>query len=404
MRPFSLLIKPASGDCNLQCNYCFYTRKCALFPDTARHRMTTEVLERTIASYMATSQPTYSFGWQGGEPTLMGLDFYRHAVALQQRFGSRGALVANGFQTNATLLDDAFASFLAAYNFLVGVSLDGPADLHDQYRRHAAGRGSHADVMRGIDCLRRAKVEFNILILVSAANVGHARTVYRNLTDQGLLFHQYIPCVEMQADGSPAPYTITASDWGQFLCDLFDVWHPADARRVSIRNFDAILAKLVDGQDAVCTMARNCCQYVVVEHNGNVYPCDFFVEPELLLGNVIRDDWPGMSASPVYREFGARKARWHPACDDCEFVTLCQGDCLKHRVPAGSPTVSCSHLCAGWKQFFAHTLPRFHQLAGQIRAQRRAVVLPRGAPSVAVGRNAPCPCGSGRKFKQCCGR
>ncbi|MCD6351935.1 MAG: radical SAM protein, partial [Armatimonadetes bacterium] len=208
MKPFTLLIKPTSADCNLRCSYCFYLPKAALYPEQPRHRMSPEVAERMIASYLATDQPQYVFGWQGGEPTLMGLDFFRLVTELQMRYGKPGAGVSNGLQTNATLITDDFARHLARYNFLVGVSIDGPAELHDHWRKTAAGKGSHAAVLRGMEALRRQGAEFNALVLVNSVNVSHARDVYHYLRDElGLLFQQYIPCVEFDEHGQPLPWT-----------------------------------------------------------------------------------------------------------------------------------------------------------------------------------------------------
>lgn len=417
MRSFSLLIKPASGDCNLACEYCFYQDKWRLYPAAARHRMSPEVLERMIASYMATRQASYVFGWQGGEPTLMGLDFFRQVTDLQVRHAPRGATIANGLQTNATLIDDAFAAHLAQYQFLLGVSLDGPPEIHDRFRRTHDGRGSHADVWRGIEALRRHAVEFNILVLVSQANVREARTVYRYLRDAGFLFHQYIPCVEVDTEGRLQPYAIDGEAWGGFLCELFDEWRSAgDERRVSIRHFDSLLELLVHGRANVCTLGRDCCQYLVVEYNGDLYPCDFFVDQRLRIGNLQDMAWEAALQSPVYREFGAQKSRWNDACRDCSCLDLCSGDCLKHRLTGPAPDPHrLSWLCAGWKRFLTHARPGFQELAAQVRreqeAERRlgAVALAaaqatRPPSGAAPHRNDPCPCGSGRKYKQCCGK
>ena len=408
MRPFSLLVKPASADCNLNCEYCFYLEKCSLFPESRRHRMSDAVLERMVRTYLATAQPVYSFGWQGGEPTLMGQAFFERVVALQQQHGRAGASVSNGLQTNGTLLDPAFTDFLARYRFLVGCSLDGPPAIHDRYRHSRGGRGSHAAVMRGIRNMRASGVEFNILVLVSQANVRRAREVYRYLVDQDFLYHQYIPCVEFNPAGDRMPFAISGPEWGEFLCELFDAWAADDTRRVSIRHFDSVLSKIVDAQDTVCCMSENCCQYFVVEHNGNVYPCDFFVEPHLKLGNVMTDEWESLQRSPVYAEFGRRKCRWHPDCGDCEYLQLCNGDCIKHRNPAFHGPENLSVLCGGWKQFYAHTMDRFAALGQSIRDERRRAaqtfeLAGVSAGSGPVGRNDPCPCGSGRKYKRCCG-
>lgn len=409
MKPFSLLIKPASGDCNLRCAYCFYLCKRALFPDSTRHRMSPATLERLVRSYLETDQPQYTFGWQGGEPTLMGLDFYREVVALQRRYGRPGARVANGLQTNATLIDDRWGAFLAEHQVLVGCSLDGPAEVHDRYRVTAGAHGSHAEVLRGIRCLQRQGAEFNVLVLVSQANVREARRVYRYLTDQGFLHQQYIPCVEFDGDGALQPYAITAADWGAFLCELFDTWHPADVRRVSIRHHDALVAKVVDHADVMCTVSRSCCQYFVVEHNGHVYPCDFFVDPEHRLGTLDTHTWPELLALPAYQAFGCRKTAWAPACASCAYLEWCQGDCPKHRHPLGPTPMARSHLCEGWLRFYAHAAPALRALGADVQRGRNhhaamlAAALPPRRPAPVGGRNAPCPCGSGRKYKHCCG-
>ncbi len=406
MKPFSLLIKPAGADCNLQCEYCFYRSRGALYPATARHRMSDEVLQRLVAGYMATDQPQYVFNWQGGEPTLLGVEFFRRVTELQMRYGKPGAVVANGLQTNATLLDDEFAEHLARYRFLVGVSIDGPAEIHDRYRVGPGGRGSHQQVLRGIECLRRNHVDFNALVLVTSANVGRAKEVYHYLCDLGIRHHQYIPCVEFNPDGRPLPFTITGRQWGEFLCELFDEWRKADTYRVSVRLFDSIVTMMVEGRHNVCHMGTNCCEYFVVEHNGDVYPCDFFVERELLLGNICSDSWESLQTAGKYVEFGRQKARWNSKCSRCDYLRFCAGDCLKHRLYNGDNPRTLSWLCEGWMQFYGHALGPLSQIASDIARERQrghAVNRSGEAGTVKVGRNDPCPCGSGKKFKHCCG-
>jgi uncharacterized protein len=404
-QPFSLLIKPASADCNLRCSYCFYRDHATFYPETPRHRMSDTVLEATVRGYMATAQPTYQFGWQGGEPTLLGVDFFRRAVQYQQRFGRGGASVANGLQTNATLITDELAALLAEYRFLTGVSLDGPGYLHDRYRQAADGRGSHAEVLAGIRRLETRQAEFNLLVLVSAANVGEPAAVYHYLCEHGWLHHQYIPCVEPDARRRLLPFSISAAAWGEFLCRLFDIWYPADTRRVSIRLFDSVLALLVDGARTICPFGSTCCQYFVVEYNGDVFPCDFFVEKRWGLGNVLTDAWETVQPSPIYQRFGEQKSCWHVECGVCTWQWICQGDCLKHRLcVAGGEPRQLSHLCAGWRLFFEHTMPRFRALATVVTAERRRAAANRvPPPGRDPGRNEPCLCGSGRKYKRCCG-
>jgi uncharacterized protein len=406
-QPFSLLIKPASADCNLRCSYCFYLGHGAYYPETPRHRMSNEVLEGMVRGYLGTAQPTYQFGWQGGEPTLLGVDFFRRVVDCQQRFGRNGASVANGLQTNATLISDDLARLLSEYRFLTGVSLDGPRNLHDTYRLSADGRGSHADVLAGIRRLESHRAEFNILILVSAANVREAATVYHYLCDHGWLYHQYIPCVEPDERRHLLPFSVSAEAWGDFLCGVFDCWYPTDTRRVSVRLFDSVLALLVDGARNICPFGAHCCQYFVVEYNGDVYPCDFFVERPLRLGNVATAAWETLQQSPAYRAFGEQKSRWHSRCDTCPWQWICQGDCLKHRLCAGGGDPrQLSALCAGWQRFYEHTMPRFRVLAEEVLKERRHEAASQTVwrPGNDPGRNDLCPCGSGRKFKRCCGR
>lgn len=409
LKPFTLLIKPASADCNLRCDYCFYLDKCRLYPETTVHRMTDEVLEKLIRGYMATEQPVYAFGWQGGEPTLMGVDFFRQVTRFQEACGRPGSRVGNGLQTNATLITEELAEHFSLYRFLLGCSLDGPADIHDQYRRAIGGKPTQAKVLEGLETLKRHHVEFNILTLVSQSNVHRPLDVYRYLVDQGFLFHQYIPCVEFDEQGTVLPFSIDGPEWGTFLCKIFDEWYDRDRYRVSIRYFDGILSRMVDRTATVCHLDSNCCQYFVIEHNGDVYPCDFFVEPSLKLGNVMDTSWPEMIESKTYKQFGSQKARWNRACRTCDCLDLCRGDCLKHRLYNGHSPLNLSYLCAGWKHFIRHTRDRFEVLAEEIRERRRAEGrLTNGLkrPSekkLKVGRNDPCPCGSGRKFKKCCG-
>jgi uncharacterized protein len=407
MRPFSLLIKPASADCNLRCEYCFYLEKCHLYPDVKRHRMSDEVLEQLVKSYMATAQPNYAFAWQGGEPTLMGVEFFRKVTALQENYGHSGAVVANGLQTNATLIDDELAQHLAQYRFLLGCSLDGPEEVHDRYRLTIGGKPSHAKVVKGLETLKRHGVEFNILVLVSRANVRQAAEVYQYLIRQGLFYHQYIPCVEFDAEGNLLPFAIDGDEWGEFLCNIFNEWYPRDIQRVSVRHFDSILQKMVDGTANVCTIGRNCCQYFVVEYNGDIYPCDFFVEKPLKLGNVMDTNWDEALVSKTYRDFGAQKTQWNPECRSCDCLNYCSADCLKHRVYAGNPPQNLSMLCAGWQQFIRHTRGPFHEIAENINAQRQKEknsMQQTASKPASIGRNAPCPCGSGKKHKKCCGR
>lgn len=397
MKPFSLLIKPASADCNLRCDYCFYLDKAGLYPESPRHRMPDEVLERLIASYMSTSQPQYQFGWQGGEPSLMGNGFFRKAASLQQKHGRPGAEVANGLQTNATLISDELAATLSHYKFLAGVSLDGPRKIHDRFRKHPGGRGSHAEVLKGIETLRKHNVEFNALTLVNSENVKKGAEVYNYLKSLGIFFHQYIPCVEFDDRGGLMPYSIKGPEWGDFLLEIFEEWIKKDTRRVSVRLFDSVLNLMVLDRRTSCSMAADCRQYFLVEYNGDVYPCDFFVEPGKKLGSIMEDDWESLLNSSRYIEFGRQKSRTNRKCSSCAELDFCMGDCPKHRIRPGGAGKNLSALCRGWEKFYRRALPEFRKISAELKREHDGEHSP-------PARNSPCPCGSGAKYKKCCGK
>jgi len=369
LRPFSLLIKPASADCNLSCDYCFYSNRFSLYPCNRehRHRMAYATVVQLIRGYLNTDQPEYVFCWQGGEPTLMGEKFFQKVMKLQLKHRRKHSIITNALQTNATLLTDSFAKFLAKYNFLVGISLDGPPAIHDRYRRYKKKHGSHADAMRGIGYLTKYRADFNILTLVSSANVHKGRQLYTYLRDLGFCYHQYIPCVEFDKKGSLLPFGITAEQWGDFLCQIFDEWYAHDTRSVSIRLFDSIINYLVMNIKTVCQMSEDCCQYFVVEFNGDVYPCDFFVEPALNLGNINTTSWDQLIQSKTYINFGDQKSRRHATCESCNHLPYCAGDCLKHRFYRSKNPADLSWLCQGLKSFYDHALPGFTKLAQQIK-------------------------------------
>ena len=394
--PFSLLIKPAGADCNLRCKYCFYIDH--LENKNDRPRMSEEVLKKLIVSYMGTPQPQYSFGWQGGEPTLMGLDFFKKVVEFQRLYGQRRR-VTNGLQTNGTLITDEMAAFFAKYKFLLGVSLDGPEHLHDHFRKNMGGKPTHSAVIRGIEHLKNNKVEFNILTLVNSKNVKHVSEIYQYFVDKGFFYLQYIPCVEFNDKGELEPYSVTGEQWGYFLCEIFDIWIERDTDLVSVRLFESIMAYLIDKQHIVCYMDNNCCQYFVVEHNGDIFPCDFHVDEELKLGNIETGGWDEFFESNVYQDFGKKKAIWNKKCNSCQFLEFCHGDCLKMRTGGFKSPTTESHLCEGWIKFYSHALPKLKELAKRFEKRREIVSSP---SSSKIGRNVQCPCGSGKKFKNCC--
>lgn len=366
MRPFSLLLKPASADCNLDCDYCFYLEKKDLYPGSKTHRMKDEVLEAVIRGYMNTPQPVYSMIWQGGEPTLMGGTFFEKVIALQKHWGRKGARISNSIQTNGTKITRNLATHLGRYRFLAGCSLDGPPEMHDRFRRTKGGKETHSLVMRGIRTLRQHLVPVNILVLVSAANVEKPLTLYRYLKSKGFTHLQFVPCVEFDPGGRPLPCSIDANQWGVFLNRIFDEWFDQDKTTISVRLFESILSTLVYGRTPDCGFGARCDQYFVVEHNGDIYPCDFFVEKKYKIGNVLELTWEEALNSPVFQNFAAGKSQWNVECDPCDFQRFCMGDCLKHRLQPGQGPQGLSWLCPGWKRFYTHSLGRLRTLARDI--------------------------------------
>ena len=276
MTPFTLLIKPSGSDCNLDCSYCFYKNRS---PDvgTGRQRMTEQVLEKLIKDYLRPGFPVAGFAWQGGEPTLMGLDFYKKAVELQKKYASPNQQVSNSLQTNAILLDEKWCQFLHDNNFLVGISIDGPACFHDYYRIDHAGKGTFDKVISAIEICREYKVEFNVLVLLNNKNVEHPDELFDFFIKKGIGYLQFIPCVEIDpVTNKIAQFSISPAQYGKFLCRLFDRWADYGPTKLSIRDFESILSFCLTGRGTLCTFDRQCSQYIVVEHNGDCFPCDFF--------------------------------------------------------------------------------------------------------------------------------
>jgi uncharacterized protein len=360
MEPFSLLLKPASADCNLRCDYCFYLEKSSLYPGSGKRRMTDQTLRTVLERYFETTQPVYSMIWQGGEPTLMGEPFYKRVVDLQKKLAPRGAHIANALQTNATLIKNDLAAHLAKYRFLVGCSIDGPADLHDAHRRTRTRRNSHARAVQGVRTLQAAGVPVNAVVLVSATNVSAPLKVYRHLLELGIRHIQFVPCVESDSSGRPLPFSIDGKTWGEFLLAVFEQWHAAHRGLVFIRNFDSVMAKMAGLADTECRLCNRCDQYLVVEHNGDVYPCDFYVGTEMKLGNVSYDSFEAMRERPLYSSFSTAKQSIPTGCTTCEHASLCMGDCPKFR--SGKQRQGVSILCSGWQHFFQEARGRLESL------------------------------------------
>jgi len=422
LRAFHVMAKPTGAQCNLECDYCFFLKKDRLYPDS-NFRMSDQMMETYVRQTIEGHRvPEVTISWQGGEPTLMGLDFFRRAVKVEKKYIKPGMRVENTFQTNGILIDEEWCRFFNENNFLIGLSLDGPRHLHDAYRHDKAGKSVFDKVVRAARLMQKHNVEFNILCTVNAMNSQHPLEVYRFFRDElEASYLQFIPIVERdnktgyQEGTRVTDRTVNPDQYGRFLIAIFDEWVRRDVGIMFVQFFDSVLASYVRGHSTLCILTPTCGESVALEHNGDLYSCDHFVEPRCLLGNISQTPLPELVASDAQRSFGRAKSDTLPKyCRECKFLFTCYGECPKNRVltsPDGEPGLN--WLCAGLKAFFEHVdrpmqimadlLRRGHYANGimKILAQEEGRSIPR---EYKVGRNDPCPCGSGEKYKKCHGR
>jgi len=369
----SVLVKPAGPDCNMACSYCFYLQKSELFKKSKIHRMNEKILREMVRQVLAYGGREISFGWQGGEPTLMGLEFFQKAVAFQQEYG-RGQSVANGLQTNGILINNKWARFLKEYRFLIGLSLDGPEHVHDHYRMLKNGQGSWKTVMDKAKVLLDTGVEVNALTVVNDYSVKFPEEIYKFHKSSGLNHMQFIPCVEPDpADPNrAAPFSVSAEEYGRFLIVLFDLWMSDFVDGIPttfIRLFDSIFFNYVELPPPLCILSHTCGDYVVIEHNGDVFSCDFFVEPDWKLGNIKKGNISDMLNSPRQDQFGRQKATRPKECDACQWLQYCWGGCIKDRMQDQQDKGS-NHFCQAYKQFYQHADSTLTQLAQKWKKQQ----------------------------------
>jgi uncharacterized protein len=474
-----VMAKPIGPICNLDCEYCYYLHKEELYPGTTSWRMAPRTLETYIRQYIE-AQPQLAsgareeitFAWQGGEPTLLGIEFFERIVALQRKYAPPGCRIANALQTNGVLLNDEWARFFKEHRFLVGLSIDGPAEMHDRYRYDKKGEGTFRSVLRALHLLQKHQVEFNALVVVHRENANHGKRVYTYLRDNGIEYLQFIPIVERRGVGEhpeppfdPGPErdeTAGGGEWdhlvssrsvrpeqfGRFLIDVFEEWISRDVGKVFVQIFDQALAAWLGLEPSLCVFRKQCGRALAIEHNGDLYSCDHYVEPEYKLGNIHELPIIELANSERQQAFGEEKERSLPRyCRDCEVRFACNGECPKNRfitTPDGEPGLN--YLCAGYRTFFNHIDPYMQQMAAELRAGRSAAnvmqqfrkrppnsragsepagsrttkkptadnrekhplggtppMQPGPRESRPPGRNDPCPCGSGRKYKKCCG-
>jgi uncharacterized protein len=370
MKPFTLLIKPSGSNCNIDCRYCFYKSRSPEIGQ-GRQRMSENVLERLISDYLHVGFQTAEFDWQGGEPTLMGLDFFEKVIELQKKYGRSGQQISNSLQTNGILLNDKWCKFLHENKFLVGISIDGPKEFHDYYRLDHSGTGTFDKVVAGINKCTEHEVEFNTLTLLNAKNVKHPDEIFEFLVGLGVKFMQFIPCVEIDpATKKIADFSITSKQYGEFLCRIFELWNDYGHEKLSVRDFDSILSYCLTGRHTICTYDSQCSQYIVVEHSGDAFCCDFFVEPKWKLGNILDIPIEKLAACKTKRDFARNKQNLSNKCLICRYMPVCRGGCLKNRIGSnGYDFRRETWFCDAYKSFFDYSLPGFMQIAAKVRAQ-----------------------------------
>jgi uncharacterized protein len=405
MPALSVMFKTVSTDCNLDCAYC-YSRE-SLEGTRVRRRLGMGLLERFIPAYMSyvADVKMASMSWQGGEPTLAGLSFFERVVALQAAYAEPGTLISNALQTNAILLDEAWGKFLRRYNWLVGVSLDGPEEVHNALRTDRGGRGTFASVLRGIEVLRRHGVDFNVLCVLGPHNVWRASELMAFFRRQRITHVQFIPAMNFQAiqPDRPPVFLVTPAQYGAFLVEAFDAWYEAGSPVFSVRIFDNFVQSYLGVPNDMCVHADTCDAGIVVEWDGSAYPCDFYIHPGWKLGNVLDTPLAELVSGVVRRAFIGQKVPWPEDCARCEWVRVCKTGCPRNRATVEG-VLAPDYFCASYKQFFAHAQARLGELKLTIeRKQRYLQVMESGSNRGAMaGRNDPCPCGSGRKHKVCC--
>jgi uncharacterized protein len=360
-----VMAKPAGARCNLRCGYCYYLDKESLFPDGPR-LMPEELLERYIRQRLdASPEPNTHFEWHGGEPTLLGVEYFRTIVRLQQANIPPGRTVSNGLQTNGLLLDEEWARFLADHGFSVGLSLDGPAALHDGFRKTADGEATHERVVSAFRLLKRHGVFCNMLCVLHAGNAAQPDAVYDFFRGLGVAHLQFLPLVALK-EGVPSAATVGPETMGAFLCRIFDRWIREDVGRIVIQGFDEALRPIYGIPHALCVHRETCGDVAVLEHNGNFYACDHFVDSGHLIGNIRERSVTDLASDPRMLRFGQAKRDTLPrACRECDVLSSCNGGCPKDRGTDGI-----NFLCAGYKEFFHHSRPGLTDLASHIKARR----------------------------------
>jgi uncharacterized protein len=411
-RPYQIFVKPIGSICNLSCDYCYYLKKQSLYPDDQSFRMPEDILEEYILQHVGTCpDAVIPFAWHGGEPTLLGLDYFHKIVELQRKHRPHDRQIINGIQTNGTLLNEEWCRFLSAEHFGVGISLDGPQEMHDSHRLTKAGKPTHSQAMQGYKLMREHGIACDILCVVHAQNVNYPLEVYRFFKQIKATHIGFLPLVEPRPDmdGAVSSCTVPSEAFGTFLCTIFDEWTSQDIGTIKVQIFEETARESLGQEHALCIFKKTCGDIPVIEHNGDFFSCDHFVDRGHHLGNIRETRLVDLIENPEQRAFG--QAKWDTLpryCLECDVLNLCNGGCPKDRIlqtPDGEAGLN--YLCAGYKRFFTLCQPFLAELSalrqreaheGQIAARPAK----RTQAHSRMRRNDPCPCGSGKKYKKCC--
>jgi len=410
-REFQVFVKPIGAVCNLNCQYCYYLHSDKLYPKDGSFRMSDDILEEYIVQHIDASPETViQFSWHGGEPTLLGLEYFRRIVSLQRKHKHPHQRIINGIQTNGTLLDEDWCVFFAATGFAVGLSLDGPKEVHDKYRITKDQKPTHDQAIRGYRLLQKHRVYTDILCTVNGFNVQFPLEVYRFFKQIHAKYITFLPVVERQAtmDGGGSGLSVPAEGWGGFLCTIFNEWRDHDVGKLKVQIFEEAARIGFNQPHSLCIFQPTCGNIPVVEHNGDFYACDHFVDADHYWGNILETPLMELLGSPRQKAFG--RAKWETLpeyCRKCEVRAMCNGGCPKNRflkTPDGEQGLN--YLCVGYRRFFTHCQPFVTEVAALWKRQSRERSLPKWDTYVPsqpkTGRNDPCPCGSGLKYKKCC--
>jgi uncharacterized protein len=411
-RTFQIFAKPFGPVCNLNCHYCYYLKKKQLYANDESFRMPDDLLENYITRHIEASvDQEIRFSWHGGEPALLGLDYFKKIVTIQHKHKPANKKISNGMQTNGILLDEEWCRFLASENFSIGLSLDGPQEIHDKNRLTKDDEPTHKMVMHVYELLRKHQVYCDILCVVNSYSVQYPLKVYQFFKQIGASYISFLPVAESlsEAENGVSNLTIPAKAWGDFLCTIFDQWIEQDIGNIKVQIFEEAARTAFGQEHSLCIFRPVCGDIPVIEHNGDFFPCDHFVDTKYRLGNIRDTSLVELLESPEQMAFGQAKLDTLPACcKTCEVLNMCNGECPKNRFiksPDGEPGLN--YLCIGYKQFFKHCLPFVRAVAEQWHRQNieQKPTIPRAAkPVVAdkIRRNDSCPCGSGKKYKNCC--